>query len=64
MTLILYALFCIEAGAFGAAALQLLIEQPKDIVFVLAGVLFLCLGMKRSPTARKAMVRLQTERLK
>lgn len=43
-------------GAFGAAFLRLLWERPRDVYFALAGVMFLCLGMKKSQFAREVLV--------
>lgn len=43
-------------GAFGAAFLRLLYEQPKDVAFIVVGVLFLCLGMKKSLFAKEVLM--------
>ena len=61
MTGILFVLACIGIGAFGAAFLRLLYEQPRDVVFVLAGVLFLCLGMKKSSFAKEVLMNMRPE---
>ncbi len=57
---ILYVLSVVIAGVFGAAVLRLLWEQPRDVCFILAGVMFLCSGMKKSPFARKVLMAIRT----
>lgn len=43
-------------GALGAAFLRLLWERPRDVYFVLAGVMFLCFGMKKSSFAKEVLM--------
>ena len=52
---ILFLLFAVMAGAFGAAAIRLLFEEPRKLQFIVVALVFLALGMRKSPYARSVL---------